>query len=699
MRRIAILLLLLISLPFSVAQGKRPFTFEDMMKLKRINEPIVSPDGKWVIFSAVHVDLAQNTKIPHIWIVPIAGGESRQLTSDAGEDRPRFSPDGKWVAYISPKEGGSRIWLIGFDTATGSFTGEPRRLTSISTEADGETWSPDGKNLIFVSKVYPDCPDDACNKQRDEERAKFKVQARIYTTLFYRHWNTYFDGKRSHIFVVSVDGGAARDLTPGDYETPQFTVGGADGYDVSPDGKEVAYSSNHDPVPAASTNNEIFIVPITGGEARKISNSPGSDETPRYSPDGKWIAWRMQKRAGYESDRFRLVIYDRKSGEIKNLTEDFDRWVESYVWAAGSSKIYFSAELEGESPLFVVLVKPESRFLTNDYGLAPPDVPMLNLRRIAGGYNDNLAISPDGITLLFTRMSAQYPNEIYKIAMKDAEPVTHMNDAILSQVTMTPIESFWFTGAHGDKVQGFMVKPPNFDPGKKYALKYVVHGGPQVPIGDEWSYRWNMELFAASGYVVIELNFHGSPGYGQKFIEDISGDWGGAPFEDLMKGLDYAEQKYPFIDKDRECALGASYGGWMLDWMEGHTTRFKCMVSHDGMSNTEAAYGETEELWFPEWEFKGTPWTNREMYRKWSPILYATSFRTPMLVIHGQKDYRLDLAEGFEMFTTLQRLNVPSKMLYFPDEGHWVLKPQNSQLWYKTVGDWVDSYIGPGAKR
>ena len=699
MRRIAILLLLLISLPFSVAQGKRPFTFEDMMKLKRINEPIVSPDGKWVIFSAVHVDLAQNTKIPHIWIVPIAGGESRQLTSDAGEDRPRFSPDGKWVAYISPKEGGSQIWLIGFDTATGSFTGEPRRLTSISTEADGETWSPDGKNLIFVSKVYPDCPDDACNKQRDEERAKFKVQARIYTTLFYRHWNTYFDGKRSHIFVVSVDGGAARDLTPGDYETPQFTVGGADGYDVSPDGKEVAYSSNHDPVPAASTNNEIFIVPITGGEARKISNSPGSDETPRYSPDGKWIAWRMQKRAGYESDRFRLVIYDRKSGEIKNLTEDFDRWVESYVWAAGSSKIYFSAELEGESPLFVVLVKPESRFLTNDYGLAPPDVPMLNLRRIAGGYNDNLAISPDGITLLFTRMSAQYPNEIYKIAMKDAEPVTHMNDAILSQVTMTPIESFWFTGAHGDKVQGFMVKPPNFDPGKKYALKYVVHGGPQVPIGDEWSYRWNMELFAASGYVVIELNFHGSPGYGQKFIEDISGDWGGAPFEDLMKGLDYAEQKYPFIDKDRECALGASYGGWMLDWMEGHTTRFKCMVSHDGMSNTEAAYGETEELWFPEWEFKGTPWTNREMYRKWSPILYATSFRTPMLVIHGQKDYRLDLAEGFEMFTTLQRLNVPSKMLYFPDEGHWVLKPQNSQLWYKTVGDWVDSYIGPGAKR
>jgi len=262
---------------------------------------------------------------------------------------------------------------------------------------------------------------------------------------------------------------------------------------------------------------------------------------------------------------------------------------------------------------------------------------------------------------------------------------------------MSPLETFWFTGANNDKVQGWIVKPPDFDPNKKYPVKFIIHGGPEVPMGDEWSYRWNFELFAANGYVVIFINFHGSPGYGQKFIDAINGDWGGAPFEDLMKGLDYAEQHYAFIDKDRECALGASYGGWMANWILGHTNRFKCIVSHDGMFNTESAYGDTEELWFPEWEFKGTPWTNREMYRKWSPHLSATNFKTPTLVIHSQLDYRLDVSQGFDLFTTLQRQGVPSKMLYFPDEGHWVLKPQNSQLWYKTVNDWVDQWVGKPA--
>jgi len=259
---------------------------------------------------------------------------------------------------------------------------------------------------------------------------------------------------------------------------------------------------------------------------------------------------------------------------------------------------------------------------------------------------------------------------------------------------MSPIESFWFTGAFGDKVEGFLVKPPNFDASKKYPLKFIIHGGPEVPMGDLWSYRWNAGLFAASGYVVIMINFHGSPGYGQKFIDEINGDWGGAPFEDLMKGLDHAEKTYPFIDKDRECALGASYGGFMANWMLGHTDRFKCIVSHDGMFNTVSAWGTTEELWFNNWEFKGTPYTNPEMYEKWSPRNSALKFKTPTLVIHGQLDYRLDVSEGLQLFTTLQTMGVPSKMLYFPDEGHWVLKPQNSQLWYKTVNDWVDRWTG-----
>jgi dipeptidyl aminopeptidase/acylaminoacyl peptidase len=300
-------------------------------------------------------------------------------------------------------------------------------------------------------------------------------------------------------------------------------------------------------------------------------------------------------------------------------------------------------------------------------------------------------------------MSLSSPNEIYRYVclaftracgLPEGEPLTRLNDGVLSQVSMSRLESFWFVGAHHDKVEGWLVKPPDFDPDKKYPIKFLIHGGPEGAWGDDWSFRWNPELFAANGYIVIMINFHGSTGYGQKFIDAINGDWGGAPFADLMSGLDYAENAYPFIDKDRECALGASYGGYMTNWILGHTHRFKCIVTHDGMFNSESAWGTTEELWFNEWEFKGTPHTNRELYRKWSPHLSATNFKTPVLVVHGQLDYRLDVSEGLQLFTTLQRLKVPSKMLYFPDEGHWVLMPQNSQLWYKTVNDWVDQWVG-----
>ena len=298
-------------------------------------------------------------------------------------------------------------------------------------------------------------------------------------------------------------------------------------------------------------------------------------------------------------------------------------------------------------------------------------------------------------------MSVAAPNEVWRLDLSgetlagtvEPEAVTHMNDALLSKIDMQPLESFTFKGANDDEVQGFMVKPPGFDPNKKYPLKFLIHGGPQGAWGNEWSYRWNPELFAANGnYVVVMINFHGSTGYGQKFTDSISGDWGGKPYVDLMKGLDYVEKTYPFIDKNREAALGASYGGYMANWILGHTNRFKCIVSHDGVFNTESAYGTTEELWFPEWEFKGPPWKQRELYRKFSPHLFADKFKTPTLVIHGQNDYRLDVSQGFDLFTTLQRLKVPSKMLYFPDEGHWVLKPQNSRLWYKTVNDWVDQW-------
>jgi dipeptidyl aminopeptidase/acylaminoacyl peptidase len=612
--------------------------------------------------------------------------------------------------------------MCDFDPEAGQLVGKPHQVTSISTGADGGIWSPDGKNIVFVSAVYPDCnpvaaatsgvTSDDCNKKRDEELKKSKVKAKIFSRLFYRHWNAFTEFKRSHLFVVGADanptGGrssatpgpgsqelappsenaAPRDLTPGDHDVPPFSLGGQDMYAISPDGQEVAYTSNIDEVEATSTNNEIFIVPIVGGAPKKISASPGSDSTPLYSWHGEYLAWRSQARAGFEADKWRLLVLDRRSGQTQNLTEKFDRSVGSFTWMSPLDVIAFAAEDHGEAPLYTahITLAGDGKGLGAGQIFPGPKV-----------HADDLAFRPNNVFL--TRASIAAPNEIWKWTLASEQTseesvgaVTHMNDALLSQIDMQPLESFTFKGANNDDVQGFIIKPPGFDPAKKYPLKFLIHGGPQGAWGNSWSYRWNAQLFAASGYVVVMINFHGSTGYGQKFTDSISGDWGGKPYVDLMRGLDYVEKTFPFIDKNREAALGASYGGYMANWILGHTDRFKCIVSHDGMFNSESAYGTTEELWFNEWEFKGPPWKQRELYRKWSPHLLAAKFKTPTLVIHGQNDYRLDVSEGFQLFTTLQRLKVPSKMLYFPDEGHWVLKPQNSRLWYQTVNNWVDHW-------
>jgi dipeptidyl aminopeptidase/acylaminoacyl peptidase len=671
----------------ATTSGKRPFTFEDMMKMKRVGAPVPSPDGKWVVFDAVDVDLEANTKISHLWIVPAAGGDARRLNQTPNqEERPRFSPDGKRLIWTSKATDPTQIWMCNFTAESGGLDGQPHQVTNISTGADGGIWSPEGKNVVFLSSVYADAKDDAENKRRDEELGKSRVKAKIFTKLLYRHWTSYTEFKRSHLFVIDANSSVeeARDLTPGDHDVPPFNLGGQDMYAVSPDGQELAYTSNIDEVEATSTNNEIFIVPMAGPATagKKISTSPGNDNTPVYSPDGNHLAWKSMARAGFEADKESLIIYQRKLGQSRNATINFDRSVGSLAWTPDSKAIFFSAEDHGESPIWSLPLD----------GKEP--------RQVARLHADDLAFSNDGNSLFFSRVSIDAPSEIARLDLASKKgganlppiAVTRMNEALLAQIDMQPMESFTFQGANNEQVEGFLIRPPGFDAAKKYPLKFLIHGGPQGSWGNSWSYRWNGELFAANGYVVVMINFHGSTGYGQKFTDSISGDWGGKPYEDLMKGLDYVEKTYPFIDKSREAALGASYGGYMANWLLGHTDRFKCIVSHDGVFNTESAYGTTEELWFNEWEFKGPPWKTRELYRKFSPHLFAEKFKTPTLVVHGQLDFRLDVSEGFQLFTTLQRLKVPSKMLYFPDEGHWVLKPQNSRLWWKTVTDWVDQW-------
>ncbi len=717
--------------------AKRPMTFADLQAIKRIADPQISPSGKWVMFSVTDVSLEKNTKTNHLWVVPLNAEKTqnpeRQLTFGNGETNGRFSPDGKQILFTSSKskEEGSQIWLAAWDEAGGTL-GPWRRLTGVSTEADGGLWSPDSQRILFTSSVYPSCSDkptfaeeDACNKARDAAAEASPVKAQIFDHLLFRHWNQYTGEKRSHILVVDVagstqtgvqDGTHIRDLTPrsvvGDAETPTFSLGGPLGYAWSPDSHEIAYSTDLDPVPAASTNNDVFTLQLDNPNAKatKISTSPGSDDGPQYSPDGKYLAFRSQAKAGSESDRFRLMLYNRGTKHMVELMPTFDGWVEEFSWMPDSHHLVFVSARQGEAPYGIVSVTEHSpgfyEFRTRIDKL--------------GGFSEVHILS--NLAVVAARMRVDRPSEIVVIPAQVYDSagnplreqpdliLTHQNDQTISSLELAKLEPFRFPGADNTPVQGFLLRPPNFDPTRKYPLKFLIHGGPQGAWGDAWSFRWNPELFAASGYVVVMINPRGSTGYGQKFIDEINGDWGGKPYIDLMRGLDYAEQHFPFIDKTRECALGASYGGFMANWIlthpdSQHPDRFACIVTHDGMFNPAAAYGTTEELWFNEWEFRrpgasepGQPWRYAtgpvadDPFRKWSPMLSIQNAKTPTLVIHGQRDFRLDVSEGLQLFTALQRLGVPSEMLYFPDEGHWVLKPQNSELWYKTVEDWCDRW-------
>ena len=656
----------------------RPITFKDLISIRRVSEPQISPDGKWIAYTVATPDLETNRTVRNIWIIPAAGGSGRELTRGGSDQRARWSPDGKEIYFLSSRDGVPEIYAIP------AHGGEAARLTAISTGADDEVVSPDGRWIAFTSSVYPACTTEACNEQRDLAAAKGKVKAHMATELLYRHWDAWSKGKRSHLFLVAATGGTPRDLTPGaTYDVPPFNLGEPEAISFSPDSAELCFTANTEKEQAASTNGDLFTVPVSGAAPpKRITTNPADDWGGIYSPDGRWIAYRAQMQPGYESDRWQLMLYDRANGKHIHLTENFDANVEQFAWAPDSKTIYFLTEEKAHIPIYEIRAREGGR---------PKEL-------ISQGANDEVSVSHNGATLVFTHTTLTLPAEVFAADSngENLRQITHQNAALLAQLDLPAAEPLWFAGAEGTQVEGLLLRPPDFDASKKYPLLVLIHGGPQGEWDDAWGYRWNPQVMAAPGYVALMINPRGSFGYGAKFTQEISKDWGGKVYADLLNGVDAAIAKYPFIDSTRVCAAGGSYGGYMVDWIATHTGRFRCLISHAGPYDLTAMYGSTEELWFMNWELGGPPWSHPELYRKWSPSEYAAAlgkYRTPTLVIDGELDFRVPYTQDLEFFTALQVEGVPSKLLIFADEGHWVLKPQNSQLWYKMFLAWLATYL------
>lgn len=692
---VMLFLILTLGIPTLVtaAEAKRPMKIEDLFRFKRVADPQMSPDGTTVAYALTEVDLANNKSMSSIWLAPVAGGSPRQLTNSPKKDRhPHWSPDGKQILFESNRSGDNQVWVISVDG------GEARQLTTIATEAENAIWSPDGKMIAFVSAVWPEhsskpyAESNEANKKRKEEQEKSPVKAKVFTRLFFRHWDEWVEDKRKHLFVMPAGGGEPKDVTPGDRDadptSDTFSIG--EDYTFSPDGKYLLFTAPPERDEAWSTNYEIRRVAVTGGTMETLTQgNPAADGGPRFSPDGKQLAYRAQKRPGFEADRWQLMIVDTDPsgsfrGQPKSVTSAFDSSVDDFVWNPDGKRIFFVADYQGSKPIFEVsLEKAEVTPLFENEGAIA-----------------SLSVGRNGKQLAFTQAKMTQPPEVcvYPETREKTffRNLSQANTALLAELNLPKPQSVQVK-VQGGEMQMWVLKPPGFDPAKKWPLVYLVHGGPQGAWEDGWSYRWNPELWAAQGYVVALPNPRGSTGFGQQFIDEISGDWGGKCFDDLMAGLSYLE-KQPYIDVDRMASAGASFGGYMMNWFQGHTTKFKTLITHCGVYNFDSMYALTDELWFDEWEHGGPPWVKRDSYEKHSPHRFAKNFKTPMLIIHNDLDFRVPVAEGFQMFTTLQRLGVPSKMINFPDEGHWVLKPQNSQFWHKEVFGWLAKYVPPGGR-
>ena len=679
MRSIDCLLLSLLCLNFGVcaacAEESHPFSIHDMLAMERVSEPQVSPDGGEIVFTLRTTDLEADKGRTDLWLVGTDGGELRRLTShEAGDSNPRWSPDGKSVYFLSTRSDSSQVWRICIDG------GEAEQVTDLSLDAANLLISPDGKRIAFTMAVFPGSTPQATKEKLDEIKDR-KASGRVYERIFVRHWDTWKDGRRSHLFVMPIEGGEPVDvMLDMDADTPSKPFGGPEEITFTPDSQGVIFSARdvgrEEPW---STDFDLYHAPIDGSKPPKCLTEKNEawDTNPLFSPDGKTLAYLAMKRPGYEADRFRIILQDWPKGGKRVLTEKWDRSPSSLCFSPDGKEIYATAADTGQDPLFAIDVKTgDVRTIVKEGTVGSP--------------------CAAGDKIVYSLNSLSSPADLYSVNREggDARKITDINAEKVAATRMGEYEQFSFKGWNDETVYCYVVKPADFDANKKYPVAFLIHGGPQGSFGNTFHYRWNPQAYAGAGYAAVMVDFHGSTGYGQAFCDSIRGDWGGKPLEDLQKGLAAALDRYPWMDGKRVGALGASFGGYMVNWIAGNwPDRFKCMVSHDGNLDERMAYFDTDELWFPEWDHEGTPWDNPKGYEEQNPLNFVKNWKTPMLVIHGGLDYRVVDSQGLAAFNALQRLAIPSKLLHFPDESHWVQKPNNSILWHETVIAWLDHWL------
>jgi len=653
-----------------------PFSIHDMLAMDRLSDPQVSPDGEWIVFVLRKTDLEANKGLTDLWLVDTDGKDLRRLTSHkAADSNPRWAPDGKSIWFVSARSESSQIWRIAIDG------GEAEQVTEQPLDVGNLVVAPDGLHIAFAMEVFPDCNTPGETKDRLDEIEKRKTSGRIYDRIFVRHWDTWKDGRRSHLFVMPVTGGEAVDIMRGmDADTPSKPFGGPEEMTFTPDGKAVIFAARDVGAEEPwSTDFDLYLAPVDGSEPPECLTEKNQawDTNPVFSPDGKTLAYLAMARPGYESDRFRIILRRWPGGLERVLTEDWDRSPSTVYFSADGNTIYTTAMNTGQKSLFAIDVKTgAARTIVKEGRIGSPCVA--------------------GQRIVYGLSSLSSPVELYSVNPdgSDVRPITKINTEKVAAARMGDYEQFTFAGWNDETVYCYIVKPIDFDPDEKYPVAFLIHGGPQGSFGNSFHYRWNPQAYAGAGYAAVMVDFHGSTGYGQAFCDSIRADWGGKPLEDLQKGLAAALERYRWMDGERVGALGASFGGYMINWIAGKwPDRFRCLVNHDGNLCERMAYYDTEELWFPEWDRQGTPWDNPESYEKHNPINFVKNWKTPMLVIHGAQDFRVVDTQGLGTFNALQRRGIPSKLLYFPDENHWVLKPANSILWHETVIAWLEKWL------